>query len=377
MNILHICGTKRLAGRELFVFKQTLRMREDGHFVGVVARQGFGLGEIAQKHDIPCVLYKSGLNRLWFPFQVRKFISEHSIDVVHFHQLRMVRRLMPFLPSGSERPVYIFTDAAPHPRKISSWFTSKVLKRLDLLLVPSGTQKGQSAWALDYPEEKIQVLENGVDTSEFAPPKDADEKIRIREELGIPEKAFAISVMGRIDRDKGQDILLKAAEILINKGRKDIYVDVCGRLESNKKGQKYIEEVKKLAASDQLKGTVHLRGFVEDVPRYLKAVDLSVLPSTYESFGFVIAEAMSAALPVIATNTGALPYIVDPDNCGFIVEHSSPQELADAIEKLLDNRSLAEEMGQRGRKRVKERFSLKRHLSEAYAYYEGFNNDYK
>ena len=79
MNILHVCGTKRLAGTELFVYKQALKIREDGHNVFIVARTGFGLGELALEANIPCLLYKGGISRLWFPFQERHFQSTSSV----------------------------------------------------------------------------------------------------------------------------------------------------------------------------------------------------------------------------------------------------------------------------------------------------------
>jgi len=369
MNILHVCGTKRLAGRELFVYKQSLKMRENGHNVFIVARTGFGLGELALEAKIPCLLYKGGISRLWFPFQVRNFITKNKIDVVHFHQLRLVRRLMPFLPGGNNRPAYIFTDAAPHPKKITSWLTTKVLEMLDLLLVPSESQRSQAAWALGYPEDKIKVLGNGVDTQLFCPPNDEDEKKSIRSKYDIPLEIPCISLMARIDKDKGQDTVIEAAKILVSEGRK-FRVEICGDLDTAGKGQTFIDEIKIMSEDSLLNGCVHLRGFVSNVPEYLKTVDLQVLPSTYESFGFVIAEAMAVGLPVVATSVGALPYIIQPEECGIVVDHSSPKQLASAIARILDDPRMAAEMGRRGRERVIERFSLKRHLEEAFKYYD-------
>jgi hypothetical protein len=125
-----------------------------------------------------------------------------------------------------------------------------------------------------------------------------------------------------------------------------------------------------MSADPDLKGCVFLRGFVENVPEYLKAVDLQVVPSRIEPFGFVAPEAMATGVPVIVSSVGVLPYIVKPEECGLVVEHSSPEQLANAIGRILDDPDMAAEMGRRGRERVIERFSQKRHLGEAFKYYE-------
>jgi hypothetical protein len=78
MNILQVCGTKRLSGLELLAYALTMRMKEDGHFVSIAAREGYGLAKLVQDDEITSVLYKGGINRLWYPLQVRNFIGSNT-----------------------------------------------------------------------------------------------------------------------------------------------------------------------------------------------------------------------------------------------------------------------------------------------------------
>ena len=186
MNILHVCGTKRLSGLELLAFDLAQKMKQDGHFVSIAAREGYGLANLVAENDVLSINYKGGISRLWYPLQVRSFIKKNKIDIVHFHQLRLLKRLLPFLPSGVQRPAYLFTDAAPHQKVIASRYTKHILDQVDLFMVCSTTHKQVSSQALGYPEDKITVLENGVDTKKFQPPEDEQEKATLRKKYNIP-----------------------------------------------------------------------------------------------------------------------------------------------------------------------------------------------
>jgi glycosyltransferase involved in cell wall biosynthesis len=366
MNILQVCGTKRLSGLELLAYALTMRMKEDGHFVSIAAREGYGLAKLVQDDEITSVLYKGGINRLWYPLQIRNFIVSNKIDIVHFHQLRLLKRLLPFLPGGAGRPAYLFTDAVPHQNVIASKYTDYILNQVDLFMVCSTTHKQVSSQALGYPEEKITVLDNGVDTKVFSPVKDEQEKNSLREKYNIPLHIPCIALIGRVDESKGQDTLIEAAKILIDEGRQ-FRIEICGEL---KGGNSFVEKVKKMTADTSLEGCINLRGFVKNVPLFIKAIDIQVVPSVREPFGLVAAEAMATGLPVIVSSVGELPTIVQYGKCGLVVEHSSPEQLAKAIGRILDNPEQAVQMGKRGRERVLEHYSLKMHLNKLYTLYE-------
>jgi glycosyltransferase involved in cell wall biosynthesis len=112
-----------------------------------------------------------------------------------------------------------------------------------------------------------------------------------------------------------------------------------------------------------LAGSVHLAGFRKDVPHLLSRSTLLVLPSLWEGFGYAAVEAMAAGLPVVATATSSLPEVVEDGKTGILVEPRNSRAIADAVTGLLNNITLARRLGEFGRRRVRERFSLNAMLS--------------
>jgi len=89
---------------------------------------------------------------------------------------------------------------------------------------------------------------------------------------------------------------------------------------------------------------------------------IAISPSVYEGFGFPAGEAMSCGIPLISTNGGSLPEVVGES--GIIVPHSNPHELQKAIKELLLSPEKREELGEKGRNRVLEKFTWKRAAKE-------------
>ncbi len=101
----------------------------------------------------------------------------------------------------------------------------------------------------------------------------------------------------------------------------------------------------------------------------MNAFDLLVLPSLWEGFGYVLAEAMAAGHPVITTNTSGMPEIVREDIDGLLVPPGDAQSLSQAIVRLLQSPPLARQMGENGKKRVEEKFTKTRMLDETEAFF--------
>ena len=103
---------------------------------------------------------------------------------------------------------------------------------------------------------------------------------------------------------------------------------------------------------------VRFLGLRTDVPRPLRGADLFVLPSWWAGFGLVLLEAMHAALPIGATDAGAIPGVVADGETGRLVPVGDPDSLATGILELLSHPERGRAMGEAGRRRLMERFSL-------------------
>ncbi len=218
------------------------------------------------------------------------------------------------------------------------------LHRADRIVAVSEHERGNMIDFYEAPGDRIQVIPCGVDMDVFKPmPKD-----EARRELGLGDENVLLYV-GRVQPLKGPELLLESvARLDLNEGLKVLIVggDVTGD-----------EEVTKVRRLAEELGIDHLVSFEGTVPHrrlvhYYNAADLCVVPSFYESFGLVAAEAMACGTPVVATAVGGLPETVKDGLNGSLVRDRNPEVLAEKISLLLNNVRLRGLLASRARESV-------------------------
>lgn len=207
--------------------------------------------------------------------------------------------------------------------------------------------------------ERISVVHNPVDVEEFSRPKDTD---AVRKELNIPPEAKVFGLVGRIMGWKGVKEFVSAA-IRVLDSVEDAYALIVG--DESDGNRSYFREVQNLAQNSSGKDRIIFAGFRDDVPAVLQTLDLLVHTSVKpEPFGRVLAEAMAAGTPVVASNRGGPLDIVIDGETGLLVDPEDTATLATTIELMLRNSQTAQEMGERGRQRAKREFAVNRHATK-------------
>jgi len=116
--------------------------------------------------------------------------------------------------------------------------------------------------------------------------------------------------------------------------------------------------LEQFAAESGLKAAIIFAGARLDVPRLLGAMNVFALSSLSEGMPITVLEAMAARLPVVATNVGALPELIEEGLTGFLVEPRQAEAMAERLARLYDNQQLAKQFGDAARQRVEYDFSL-------------------
>jgi len=160
--------------------------------------------------------------------------------------------------------------------------------------------------------------------------------------------------VGRISPEKGILTLLKAFKIVVKKAGGQANLCFLGAIED--KG--YYKRVKKFIAENGLEDRVIYEGLKsqEEVARMMASSISVVLPSRYDAFGLVLAEAMAAGTPVIATKVGGIPYVVRDGKTGLLVESGDVDGLAERMLLLLEDENLRRKIGQWGKNEAWQRF---------------------
>jgi glycosyltransferase involved in cell wall biosynthesis len=201
--------------------------------------------------------------------------------------------------------------------------------------------------------DRISVIPIGTDMNRFDP--NLYDHTETRKLFGLPDTKFIIGVLGRIDPQKGQEEFIRAIPILLSH-RSDLYFVIAGDETPDKAGFK-----KSLICLSQELGVIdHLRflPFTDEVPEFMSAIDLFVLPSHSETFGFVLVEAMAMGKPIVATHAGGVPEIITDNFTGLLVPPRNTQALAEALRKLVKDPELCLSISKKARTDALRRFDF-------------------
>ena len=214
-------------------------------------------------------------------------------------------------------------------------------------------------------ERKVRVIPNGVALEPFLTAVRDD---ALRERLGVSARQPVVLMVAQITPWKRQHVFLLAAA-KVHAQRPDIRFWIAGR-PLWRGDQRYLRLLKAMVARLGLQRAVRFLGHVPDPHRYLASADVVVLPSVGEPFGRVIAEAMAAGTPVVASASGAIPEIIDHGDTGLLFEPDRPEHCARAILRLIGEPKLADALAARARNVVQSKFSIERCVSELRRLYD-------
>ena len=206
------------------------------------------------------------------------------------------------------------------------------------------------------PERKISVVYNGISLTKYNP---------LIEPLYIAEEGeIVLGAAGRLSEEKGHIHLLEMLKDLESR-EVSFKLLIAGEGKLLRTLQKHAEKI----GVDQ---KVEFLGFVENMPAFFNSLDIFLLSSDYEGFGYVITEAMASCKPVVAFDIKSTSEIILDGETGFITGHGKTNEMADRIIELAEDPKLRASMGRAGKKRVEELFSFEKNQGEILDLFKGF-----
>ena len=232
----------------------------------------------------------------------------------------------------------------------------QIMSIADCLIAPSPWEMEQMILHHHAQSSKVQVIPCGVDLTLFKPIP----ALKAKKFLGLSEREFILFV-GRIDAIKGIDVLIKAVNHLSRKplkGKQGLgLIIIGGELDEDPQAESQeMQKLRKMVSQMKLQEKVAFWGAQRQdlLPYFYSAAKALVLPSRYESFGMVALEAMACGTPVIASKVGGLQYTVENGKTGFLIPEGDWQSMADRIQEVIENPSLAKRLIQAGLSKVKQ-----------------------
>lgn len=357
--------TPSIGGLERHVYEISKELAKRGHCVTILTTNRIDGGTIKMGRSIcsDFSVYRYAVDLKVKTYEVSLSLLKKNLsikaDIFHSHGYGGFPFDMAVLSAKMRRIPLILTSHLFHPPRN---IVSKVLKGAYHLsfgrLAASTatkcialTRNDAEKWGrLGAPSNKIIVIPNGVSLEYLNNvPNHGD----VAEKYHLKDKV--VTFIGRLDQFKSPPlmILVRALKKLNSEfpGIKLIIIGPdCG----------YLKQLKQLVSSLKLEDTVLFTGKVseQDKKMILSSTTVGVLLSTYEEFGIVNLEYMAFGKPVIASNVGGIPFVVQDGHNGILVENKQ-DSIESALRTLLSDRNLAEKIGQNGRKLVVSKYNWK------------------
>ncbi|MGF7118850.1 glycosyltransferase family 4 protein [Methanobacterium oryzae] len=341
-----------LGGISSYTYLLAKELKSRGDEVYILTYPHKKIGDI---EDIPVftapTLNIKGLRGFLFAisatFKLINIVRKYKIDIIHAHYIMPPGLITVFCGMflgvktaitihGSD--IFILTRNSLLRSLIR--FT---LKKADYIFVVSDSLKNEVLkLGIDGIENKLSVTYNTVDIKKFNP----DNETNFKEELQIDPKKPVILFVGNLVWQKGVEFLIRAKEFLVE----DAVIVIVG-------DGPLFQELKGIVEFEGIEDVI-FTGARDDVDKIMPVADVVVLPSISESFGIVILEAMASGKPVVATNVGGIPEIVN-DETGIIVQPEDPVALAEAIDIVLKDKELQNKFSKAAIEQVMQYTSVK------------------
>jgi len=309
------------------------------------------------------------------------FLVEWRTQVLHGHMYRAeivgAGAAQELAARGLPRPFLVNTV---HSGRIRSPEDRELLRRLtpemDRLIAVSRSIVAKIR-ADGRSGAPVQMIYNGVDLDRY---DDQEACCTLPEEYGFEPGSALVGVVARLEPEKGHATLLEAWPQVLAKvpTARLLIVGEGSRREELEAQAEALDLLGEACSGDACVGTRHARpgarviftGRRDDVPAVTAALDVAVLPSYREAQGLVILEAMALSRPVVASNVGGIPEMIEDGVTGLLVPPHDPEALAAAIVRLLTDHPLADTIARAGRNQVHERFCVERMVSALQEVYE-------
>ena len=321
-------------------------------------------GEALRHRGIPvhCLKRQPGID-LGVVWRLGRLLRWERVSLLHCHQYTsFFYGALASLFSPATR--VLFTEhgrAYPDIVSLKRRLANRVLVRLaDGMTCVSNAVKQALVTLEGLPAERIEIIYNGVDTQRYA--VFTLSRQALHAELGIAGEDLIVGTVGRLDPVKDHPMLLRAfARVHARIPRTHLVIVGDGAMR---------DTLEQLARALRIEHAVSFLGFRSDVPRLLGLYDVFALSSHNEGMPVTILEAMSAAVPVVATAVGDNPYVVVDGITGIICPPEDAASFADALTSLLEDPSKRQRMGNAGRQRVLREFTAERMAHNYWQVYE-------
>ncbi|MEG2353337.1 MAG: glycosyltransferase family 4 protein [Clostridium sp.] len=372
-NILFIHGGAELYGADIILLQllKSLNKKEYKAYVllpnhGPLVKEIQDIGVevevkeypiLRRKFFTPMGIIKYGIGFSKSIFKLKKYIKEKDIDIIQSNTVAVLEGAV--LHSITKKPhIWHVHEIIKEPKFLNDFYKKFLPKHATKIVCVSEAVKENLLTENKKYEEKFKVIHNGIDSLKFT----AYENNKIREELNLTKDEIIIGTIGRVNKIKGQGFLLDVAKKVIKKHDNVSFYLVGSAFEGQ---ENLMEELVEKSKDEELKGRVYISEFRSDIADIYNNLDIFVLSSIKpDSFPTVVLESMSTGIPVVANVTGGVNEMIEDGKDGFLIHDISVDNMANKLEKLIEDENLRKTFAREGISKIKTRFTTESFISK-------------
>ena len=353
INVLNIISDRNIGGAGKCILNFLKYYDRNIFNVSVIVPKGSLLSPEIRKLDTN-VIEICGIADKSFDFKsimtLKNIIKNENPDIIHTHGTfsgRIAAKLC------NKKIVYTRHSVFPVSKKISTQPMKTMNKFVneffadDIIAVAEAAKDNLIESGIS--ENKIKVILNGVEALEKC---NNEEILSTRLKYKIGETDFVIGIMARLEEVKGHKYLIDATKILKSRGKK-IKVLIIGTGGIENKIKEYVNK-------NNLNDTIIFTGFIKDIRDILSIIDLQVNASFgTEATSLALLEGMSMGIPAVVSNYGGNPGVITQGENGYIFNSKDSKDMADYIEKIIDNLEIFEYMQNKSKEIFNSKFTAK------------------
>ena len=362
VRVVELLATGTNGGAQEHLFSLVTRIDPARYDVSVVALSAGSAVRKLQRAGVPVLVIDEPDDAIAVG-ALAAHLAEVRADVLHTHMYRAdtvgTRAVMALGEIGHRRPYIVSTV---HSSRVRSGDDQALLgdltPHMDRLIAVSRSieRKLQHEGRDVIP---IELIYNGVDLQRY----DHQEPCcTLPDEYGMEPGSQIVGVVARLEPEKGHPTLFDAWPLVL-RAVPDSYLLVVG--EGSRR-----DALEAQARELRIAHRVVFTGRRDDVPAVTAALDVAVLPSYREAQGLTILEAMALSRPVVASDVGGIPEMIQDGTTGLLVPPHDPEALAAAIIRLLTDHPLADTLGRAGHDLVHDRFCIELMVRAVEAIYD-------
>jgi D-inositol-3-phosphate glycosyltransferase len=334
-KIAFFCTSKSLGGLELNIIRLAIWLEEYGHEVYLFIRENSPMHKLSVKKSLKYAFVFDFWKYYDFP-KAAKFarqLKKNNFNYIFSFQSADVNFVSLAKSFASSSIKHIFQQQMHIGLDKKDIFHTMSFNQIDYWIAPLENLAEEVKKHTRYDLSKVRIIPLGIETNTFA--NSTISKSQARAYLDLNESDFILGILGRIDRQKGQLFVLECLKQMLDNSQ-NIHLCLMGDTTIGQ-WDGYYKEVMDFVKNNNLENHVHLNKFDENTQYFYNAIDVFCLVSISETYGMVTIEAMSSALPIIATNSGGSPEILSNGEFGYLYNFGNHQEFINHVNFIRDN----------------------------------------